>query len=196
MDLTDLGGDWQKFADVWRSKQLQYTWIRSLSGQYTDFWKVTGDALDFALDALNLHSNSLREKLMHLYLEVHPYPECKQMLGQLHNTGQRLAILSNGTHEMLHYAVSTAGFDNYFDAILTADDAKVFKPDFSVYRLAVERLGISAQDICFISSNGWDAWSAKAFGFHVVWCNRNNQPPERLPFAPDTTISTLSELAW
>lgn len=194
-DLAALGVNWQEFSNAWRNRQLQYTWIRSLSGQYADFWKVTGDALDFALDAFNIRECDLRDKLFHLYLQLLPYPECKQVLEQLRGTGLKLAILSNGTNNMLQSAVANACFDDHFDAILSAEESKIFKPHPSVYHLAERHLDVATRDICFVSANGWDAWSAKAYGFHVVWCNRSHQPPERLPFVPDAMIRTLSEIA-
>ncbi len=190
-----LGDQWQAFSDLWRTKQLQYTWLRGLAGRHADFWQVTGDALDFAMAALNFTDGELRDRLMHLYLELSAYPEVPGMLRGLRAGGIKLAILSNGTPTMLASAVRNAGLDDLFDAVLSVEEVGVFKPHPSVYRLATERLQISPDRICFLSSNAWDAFSAKAFGFRVLWCNRLGQMPERIPAAPDGEIEDLSGLS-
>ena len=189
-----LGGKWEALAELWRSKQLQYTWLRGLGGRHADFWQVTGDALDFALTTLDLDDAELRQQLMALYLRLGHYPEVPETLRQLKARGLRLAILSNGSPRMLAAAVDNAGLDGVFDAVLSVEEVGVFKPHPSVYQLAVDRLGIAPGRICFLSSNGWDAYSAKTFGFSVLWCNRFAQAPERIPDTPDGQISTLAEL--
>ena len=189
-----LGDKWQPLAELWRTKQLQYTWLRGLAGHYADFWQVTGDALDFALSTLQLEDRGLRSRLMDLYLILQPYPEVCNTLSQLKQSGPKVAILSNGTPEMLTAAVSNAGIADLLDATLSVEEVKVYKPHPSVYDLACKRLGVSGEQICFLSSNGWDAYSAKAFGFRVLWCNRFGQAPERIPETPDAQIATLAEL--
>lgn len=189
-----LGERWQALSDLWRSKQLQYTWLRGLGGRHADFWQVTGDALDFSLETLKINDPALRERLMSLYLGLSAYPEVPLALRQLKNAGMRLAILSNGTPRMLESAVSNAGLTGLFDAVLSVEEVGVYKPHPSVYRLAVERLNVEAEQICFLSSNGWDAYSAKAFGFQVLWCNRFGQVPERIPAPPDAEIADLGVL--
>ncbi|MGS0742798.1 haloacid dehalogenase type II [Glaciimonas sp. GG7] len=189
-----LGGKWQALAEIWRTKQLQYTWLRSLTGRYADFWEVTGDALDFALDSLALTEPQLRAHLMGLYLRLRAYPEVDATLAALKANGMQCAILSNGSSAMLDSAVKSAGIGHLLDAVLSADDAGIFKPHPSVYQLALDRFGLQADEICFVSSNGWDAYSAKAFGFHVLWCNRFGQASERVPEIPDAQIASLSEL--
>lgn len=189
-----LGERWQALSDLWRSKQLQYTWLRGLGGRHADFWQVTGDALDFSLETLKIDDPALRERLMNLYLGLSAYPEVPLALRRLKDAGMRLAILSNGTPRMLESAVSNAGLTGLFDAVLSVEEVGVYKPHPSVYRLAVERLNVESGRICFLSSNGWDAYSAKAFGFQVLWCNRFGQAPERIPAAPDAEIPDLSAL--
>ncbi|MCP5268145.1 MAG: haloacid dehalogenase type II [Zoogloeaceae bacterium] len=189
-----LGPQWQALSDLWRSKQLQYTWLRGLGGRHADFWQVTGEALDFAMATLNIRDTALRERLMQLYLEISAYPEVPETLQRLQHSGMKLAILSNGTPAMLSAAVDNAGLGSCFDAVLSVEEVGVFKPHPSVYQLAVDRLSLAAGDICFMSSNGWDAFSAKAFGFHVLWCNRFGQPPENIPALPDAEITDLSVL--
>src|ERR1700693_4663878 len=189
-----LGEKRQPLAELWRSKQLQYTWLRGLAGRHADFWQVTADALDFALSTLKLEDATLRARLMNLYLILSVYPEVPDTLKRLKTAGMKLAILSNGTPAMLAAAVANAGITNMFDAILSVEEVKVYKPHPSVYGLACDRLGVAASHICFLSSNGWDAYSAKAFGFRTLWCNRFGQAPERIPETPDAQITTLAAL--
>jgi 2-haloacid dehalogenase len=178
---------------LWRDKQLQYSWLRTLQGRYVDFWQVTGEALDFALEALELDA-SLHGPLMALYRELAPFPEVKRVLEALRAAGHVTGILSNGSPQMLDAAVTGAGLSGLFDAVMSVDAVQAFKTHPSVYRHAAERLGMAPGDIAFISSNGWDAYAASDFGMQVVWCNRYGQPRERLPGQPDAEIATLAEL--
>jgi 2-haloacid dehalogenase len=185
---------WQQLAEVWRTKQLQYTWLRSLTGRHVDFWQLTGEALEFALDSLKLGNAQLHNELMELYLQLSAYPEVRSTLARLKTGGLSCAILSNGSPRMLAAAVNNAGVKDLLDTVLSAEEVKVYKPQPAVYQLAVDRLGLETGEICFVSSNGWDAYSAKAFGFHVIWCNRSGQAPERIPETPEAEIRTLSDL--
>jgi 2-haloacid dehalogenase len=188
---------WQVLSELWRSKQLQYTWLRGLAGHHADFWQVTGDALDFALGSLKIACPGLRERLMNLYLSIAAFPEVPDALQQLKNAGLQTAILSNGTPAMLDAAVANAGLEHMLDAVLSVESVGVFKPHPSVYQLATDHFKVAPERICFLSSNGWDAFSAKAFGFRVLWCNRFAQAPERIPAAPDGELMNLSQLpAW
>ncbi len=189
-----LGEVWQPLAELWRGKQLQYTWLRSLGGRHADFWQVTGEALDFAMASLKLADPALRERLMDLYLHLNAYPEVSATLTQLKAAGLQLAILSNGSPKMLSAAVDNAGITPLLDAVLSVEDAGVFKPHPAVYQLAVDRLGVAQGEICFVSSNGWDAYSARAFGLRVAWCNRFGQAAEHIPAPPDWEIVSLAEL--
>lgn len=189
-----LGEKWQPLAELWRAKQLQYTWLRSLTRCHTDFWQLTADALDFAMATFHLVDPALRARLMDLYLSLSAYPEVASTLRRLKAAGIKLAILSNGTPAMLASAAAGAGIANLLDAVLSVEEVQIYKPHASVYALACARFNASADRISFVSSNGWDAYSAKAFGFRVVWCNRTGQPPERLPETPDAQITTLAEL--
>ena len=185
---------WQPLAELWREKQLQYTWLRGLAGHHADFWQVTGDALDYAMATLQIDDPTLRARLMNLYLVSTSYPEVPHVLKQLKAAGIKLAILSNGTPPMLAAAVTNSGIAELFEAVLSVEEVKVYKPHGSVYRLACDRLNVLAGHVCFVSSNGWDAYSAKAFGFRALWCNRQGQEPERIPETPDAQITTLEEL--
>ncbi len=190
----ELGEDWQRVSDLWRQKQLQYTWLRGLAGHHADFWQVTGDALEFTLATLRIERPGLHARLMDLYLRLVTFPEVPETLRRLKASGRKLAILSNGTPAMLDAVVRSAGLENSFDAVLSVEEVGVYKPHPSVYGLACDRLEILPSRICFLSSNGWDAYSAKAFGMRVVWCNRYGQAPERIPASPDGEIAQLSAL--
>jgi 2-haloacid dehalogenase len=178
----------------WREKQLQYTWLRTLQGRHADFWQVTGDALDFALESLGIGDVALRHRLMKLYLTLDAFPEVPPMLERLKAAGLKTAILSNGSPSMLDAAVKNAKIGQLLDAVLSIEAVGVYKPHPKVYRLAVNRLGIEPRAISFQSSNAWDAYAASAFGMQVVWCNRYAQSPERLPGKPNREITSLAEL--
>ncbi|MPZ55529.1 MAG: haloacid dehalogenase type II [Rhizobiales bacterium] len=179
---------------LWRDKQLQYTWLRSLQGIHADFWQVTGDALDFAIETLKLERPRLRDSLMQLYLTLDAFPEVPSVLERLKRAGLRTAILSNGSPRMLDAAVKNAGLAELLDDVLSVEEVGVFKPSPKVYQLAIDRLGLPATEISFQSSNAWDAYAASAFGMRVIWCNRYGQRRERLPGNPDAEITTLAEL--
>ena len=189
-----LGGKLEPLNALWRDKQLQYSWLRAAQGRHADFWQVTGDALDYAMESLGIADAVLRERLMDLYLTLDAFAEVPDTLAKLKWAGLKTAILSNGSPAMLAAAVDGAKLGALLDAVISVEEAVVYKPHPSVYRLAVERFGIVANEIAFISSNGWDAHAASAFGMRVVWCNRYGQRAERLPGNPDRVIATLSEL--
>jgi len=151
-----------------------------------------GDALDYAMASLKLEDPPLRDRLMGLYLRLDVYPEVKDTLKQLKAGGMKLAILSNGTPRMLAAAAGHSGIADLMDAVLSVEDDKVYKPHPSVYGLAIRRLGLERGQICFLSSDAWDAHAAKAFGVHVDWCNRFGQALERIPERPDGEITSLA----
>jgi 2-haloacid dehalogenase len=189
-----LGDDIDRLTALWRDKQLQYTWLRAAQGRHADFWQVTGDALDFALETIGLKKPGLRDRLMSLYLTLDPFPEVPNVLRKLKAAGMRTAILSNGSPAMLDAAVKAAKLEPLLDAVLSVEDVAVYKPHPKVYQLAVDRLAIPASAISFQSSNAWDAYAASAFGMQVVWCNRYSQRREGLPGSPDREIGSLAEL--
>jgi 2-haloacid dehalogenase len=189
-----LGDDADRLTALWRDKQLQYTWLRAVQGRHAEFWQVTGDGLDYALDTLGIDRPGLRDRLMALYLALETFPEVSETLRRLKAAGMRTAILSNGSPRMLDAIVKRAGIETLLDAVLSVEEAGVYKPHPKVYQLAVDRLGVPAGSISFQSSNSWDAYAASAFGMKVVWCNRYGQRRERLPGAPDREICSLAEL--
>ncbi len=191
---NELGDKAQSLSDMWRGKQLQYTWLRSLMGRYTDFWQITGDGLDYALAAHDIENPDVRARLMDLYMTLDAYPDAVSTLEQLKAAGYATGILSNGSHKMLAAAVEASGLKPLLDEVLSVEDVGIFKPDGRVYQIAVDRLGVQKEEICFVSANAWDAAGAADFGFQVAHLNRFNQPPERLPGEPKAIMKSLSEL--
>jgi 2-haloacid dehalogenase len=189
-----LGDNAERLTVLWRDKQLQYAWLRSLQGRHADFWQVTGEALDFALETLDLHAPGLGDRLMNLYLALAAFPEVPDMLRRLKTAGLITAILSNGSPAMLKAAIGNAGIGGLLDAVLSVEEVGIYKPHPTVYQLAVDRFGLAAGAILFLSSNGWDAYAASAFGMRAVWCNRYGQRRENLPGQPEREIRTLAEL--
>ena len=189
-----LGDRLGHLTALWRDKQLQYTWLRAVQGRHADFWQVTGDALDFALETLNIADPALRARLMNLYLTLDAFPEVPAMLQRLKAAGLRTAILSNGSPHMLRAAVDGAGIGALLDAVLSVEEVGVYKPHPRVYALAAERLAVEPRAISFQSANAWDAFAASAFGMQVIWCNRYQQRRERLPGSPEREIASLAEL--
>jgi 2-haloacid dehalogenase len=189
-----LGNSADQVSAVWRTKQLEYTWLRSLMGQHADFWQVTQDALDYAFEMHAVNDPQLRTDLIEAYLKLACYPEVPGALAELKARGFEIAILSNGTPTMLEAAVKNSGLEELIPKIFSIEQVGIFKPDPRVYQIAVQSLNVKAEEIVFQSSNAWDAAGAAAFGLRVAWINRFGQSPERLPGQPDVEIKLLSEL--
>lgn len=194
-----LGAQADAISATWRSKQLEYTWLRSLMGKHADFWVVTGEALDYALERHDIDADAARQSglhdaLMQAYLQLSPYPEVNTMLAELRSRGIQLGILSNGSPPMLKAAIENAGLATTFDTVLSVESAGIYKPAPQVYQLAVDQLGVKREDILFLSSNAWDVAGAASFGFRVVWVNRFAQPRERLPGQPEAVLTDLTGL--
>jgi len=189
-----LGDKLEQLTALWREKQLQYTWLRTCQGRYADFWQVTGEALDYAMENLGILDPALHQRLMNLYLTLDAFSEVPETLTALKQAGLKTAILSNGSPKMLHAAVTAARIGAVLDAVLSVEEVRAYKPHPGVYRLAVERFGIPASAIAFVSSNAWDAYAASAFGMRVVWCNRYGQNAERLPGNPNLIVTSLADL--
>ena len=189
-----LGDKAQAVSDLWRAKQLQYSLLRSLMGQYVDFWQVTGDALDYALGVFEVQEPGVRQQLMELYLSLDAYPDAAPALERLAGDDRRCAILSNGAPAMLEASVENSGLSQLLEAVISADQAGIYKPDPRVYQLAVDRMEVGKENICFVSSNGWDIAGGAQFGFQVAHLNRFSQPIERIPGKPKAAISDLGQL--
>ena len=185
--------DWPALAEHWRAKQLQYTWLRAITGAHTDFWEVTQNGLDWALEKTgHSHDPALRERLLALYWELQAYPEVPEMLHTLKNAGLNTAILSNGSPDMLDGAVQSAGIADVLDDSLSVQSVGIFKPDERVYDLVGQRFGCAKEEVLFVSSNGWDAAGAAGYGFTTAWVNRAGEPVDRLPWTPHTTLTDLT----
>src|SRR5208282_2872615 len=181
-------------SSLWRTKQLEYSWLRSLMGRHADFWQVTGEALDYAMETLGVEDAGLRTRLMELYLVLSAYPDAKATLEALKRAGRPAAILSNGSPMMLASAVKSAGIGDLLEHVISVEDCGIYKPHPGVYALATKRLGLPAERICFVSSNAWDAAGAALAGFKVAWVNRAGAKPERLPAIPAAEIQSLAAL--
>ncbi len=186
-----LAKAWPQLAADWRTKQLQYTWLRAVTGDHTDFWAVTQDGLDWALEAQGLADPALRERLLALYWELAAYPEVPDMLATLKSSGLKTGILSNGSPEMLDGAVQSAGIEALLDATLSVESVGIFKPASQVYDLVGQHFGSAPDQVLFVSSNGWDAAAAAAYGFTTVWVNRASDPVDRLPGRPHHQMPDL-----
>ena len=186
-------GQGAQLSQTWRTKQLEYTWLKSLMGRYQDFGKVTEAALKFACKALKLDCPpQLRKRLMQAYLHLEPYPEVKEALASLSHC--KLAILSNGSPRMLKALVRNNGLTKAFDMVISVDEVKIYKPSPKVYQLAPKNLKVPRNNIGFVSSNFWDICGAASFGLRTFWINRADNPTDELGYLPEATLTKLTEL--
>ncbi len=191
----ELGPVAEQLSEIWRVKQLEYSWLRGLMGRYVPFSEVTREALSFAFGACGLAENRpLEKRLMQAYQSVPAYPDVVPTLDALLKAGRKTAILTNGSKNMIGSAVKNADLESRITAILSVDDVKTFKPHPSVYQMVLDRFAVETSDVCFITSNGWDAAGAGAFGFRVVWLNRFNRTPETLGPSPNAVVSNMTSL--
>lgn len=191
---ADIGPDGQLLSEVWRAKQLEYSWVRTLMGAYVDFWQLTEQALDFALLKVPSADPTLRSKLLEAYWCLDCYPEVPAVLRGLKDSGARLAILSNGSPAMLEAAVRSAGLDLILDEIFSVDSVRRFKTDQSVYDLVASSWRLYPEAISFQSSNRWDIAGAAKFGCRTVWINRSGQPDEYKDLPPSLILPSLEGL--
>ncbi len=191
--FESLRDSWPVLAEHWRAKQLNYSWLRAVTGAHTDFWEVTQNGLDWALQKTGHDGDAaLRERLLALYWELQAYPEVPEMLHTLKNAGLNTAILSNGSPDMLDGAVQSAGIADVLDDNLSVQSVGVFKPASKVYDLVGQRFGCAKDEVLFVSSNGWDAAAATGYGFVTAWVNRAGEPMDRLPWTPVHTLKDLN----
>lgn len=189
-----IGPRYAELSACWRSKQLEYTWLRSLMGEHVDFWQVTGDALSYAMAQNSIDDSALHDQLMQAYLCLDAFPEVRPVLTLLKRAGIPTAILTNGSPAMIDAAVQSSGLGDLIDHQLSIESVGIYKPAARVYQLAVDALGVAPAAISFQSSNAWDAAGAAHFGFQVAWVNRYAQPKERLPGKPAAEITDLDGL--
>jgi 2-haloacid dehalogenase len=190
-----LADRWQDVAAQWRLKQLQYTWLRAVADAHVNFWEVTANGLDWALDSTGLAGDAaLRQRLLDLYWELSAYPEVPAMLADLKAAGLQTAILSNGSPAMLDGAVQSAGIGDVLDDVLSVESVGIFKPAAAVYDLVGARFGCAKSEVLFVSSNGWDAACATGYGFTSTWVNRAAEPVDRLPWTPAHIMPDLTAI--
>lgn len=190
----EVGDNWEKLASLWRLRQVEYTWLRNSMDEYIDFWQITSDALDYAMETLGIENNELREELLNLYLKLEAYPEVNDLLKKLKQRGLKTGILSNGSMKMLNSAVDNANIREYLDEILSVEDCKIYKPSSKVYDLVKIKMQISKENVLFFSSNAWDMHAASNYGFKTIWVNRFNAKLERLPGKPIDIVNSLDKI--
>ena len=188
-----IGEDWEKFANFWRTTQLEYTWLRSLMGRHRDFWKITEDSLEKSMQVFGVDKN-MKNELLNLYKVLSPYPEVKNVLETLKDQNFKLAILSNGTPSLLNELVSSNDLNNLFDDLFSVEEVKVFKPASKVYEIPTKKYNIKASQITFLSANTWDVSGGGNFGYNSVWVNRNKSKFDLLDYQPKNEVSNLTQL--
>ena len=188
-----LGDKWEGFANYWRTTQLEYTWLRSLMKRHKDFWQITEDSLDKSMNFYNI-DNSMRSELLNLYKVLSPFTEVSDALKKLKKSNYKLAILSNGTPDLLNELVISNQFKDIFDDIFSVEEVGIFKPDSKVYDLPINKYNIEKNEVLFLSANTWDVSGAGNYGYNTVWVNRNNNIFDKLDFESNKQISNLLEL--
>ena len=188
-----MGDKWEGFANYWRTTQLEYTWLRSLMKRHKDFWQITEDSLDKSMNFYNI-DNTMRSELLNLYKVLSPFTEVRDALNKLKQSNYKLAILSNGTPDLLNELVVSNGLKDIFDDIFSVEEVGIFKPDSKVYDLPINKYNIEKNEVLFLSANTWDVSGAGNYGYNTVWVNRNNNIFDKLDFEPNQQISNLSEL--
>jgi 2-haloacid dehalogenase len=189
------GPEAERMSEIWRLKQLEYTWTLTLAGHYAEFWTLTERALDYALARVPSVDKTLKPKLLEAYFQLDAFPDARAALRALKSAGHRTGILSNGSPNMLKGAVDAAQIGGDLDAVLSVDVLKVFKPRPEVYRLVTDHFRCAPSDVTFVSSNRWDVMAGISVGFRSLWVNRSKMPDEYLDFPPQQTLGDLSALA-
>ena len=190
----DVGDKWQDLANLWRLRQVEYTWLRNSMNEYVDFWEITSNALDYAMEVLNIKNIKLRDQLLELYLKLEAYSEVKKVLGKLKDKKFRTGILSNGSRKMLDSAVKNAKIENLLDVVISVEECKIYKPSSKVYDLVEIKTDIHKDKVTFFSSNAWDMHAAANYGFKTIWVNRFQGKLERLPGKPNAIVKSLDNI--
>ena len=188
-----IGNKWESFANAWRTTQLEYTWLRSLMKRHKNFWEITEDSLDHTMETFKIRKD-MRNELLDLYKKLSPYPEVKECLDELKKKKIKIAILSNGTPDLLKELVENNNIRNCFDDIFSIESVGVYKPDSKVYEMPIKKYACNPDNICFMSSNTWDVSGGGIFGYNAVWVNRSNKVFDKLSYKPKFVINNLKEL--
>jgi 2-haloacid dehalogenase len=191
---TEVGSKWQELASLWRLRQVEYTWLRNSMDEYVDFWQITSDALDYAMETLDIENYKLREDLLALYLKLEAYPEVKSVLNNLKQKGFKTGILSNGSNKMLNSAVDNANIRELLNEVMSVEECKIYKPSKKVYDLVQSKMNIKKEKVMFFSSNAWDMHAASNYGFNTIWVNRFNGKLEKLPGKPIHIVNSLENI--
>ena len=188
-----IGAKWETFANFWRTTQLEYTWLRSLMKRHKNFWDITEDSLDKSMKVFNINKN-MKNELLSLYKILSPYPEVREVLKNLKKKNFNLAILSNGTPNLLNELVDSNKLNNLFDDLFSVEEVKIYKPDPKVYKMPIEKYKIKPDEVTFLSANTWDVSGGGKFGYNSIWVNRHNSVFDILDFQPKNEISNLTQL--
>ena len=188
-----IGAKWETFANFWRTTQLEYTWLRSLMKRHKNFWDITEDSLDKSMKVFNINKN-MKNELLSLYKILSTYPEVKKVLQDLKKKNFKLAILSNGTPDLLNELVESNKLNNLFDDLFSIEEVKIYKPDPRVYELPIKKYKIKSDEITFLSANTWDVSGGGNFGYNSIWVNRHNSVFDILDFQPKNEINNLTQL--
>ena len=188
-----IGAKWEAFANFWRTTQLEYTWLRSLMKRHKNFWDITEDSLDKSMKVFNINKN-MKNDLLSLYKILSPYPEVREVLEDLKKKNFKLAILSNGTPDLLNELVENNKLNNLFDDLFSIEEVKIYKPDPKVYELPIKKYKIKSYEITFLSANTWDVSGGGNFGYNSIWVNRHNSVFDILDFQPKNEINNLTQL--
>lgn len=190
----EVGHNWESLASLWRLRQVEYTWLRNSMNEYIDFWQITSDALDYAMETLEIENIKLKQDLLALYLKLEAYPEVKDLLKKLKQKGFKTGILSNGSIKMLNSAVDNANIRDLLDGILSVEECEIYKPSKKVYDLVEKNIKVKKENVMFFSSNAWDMHAASNYGFNTIWVNRFNAKLERLPGKPKNIVNSLEKI--
>ena len=190
---SKIGDNWEDFANFWRTTQLEYTWLRSLMKRHKNFWQITEDSLDKSMKVFNIDEN-MRKDLLNLYKVLSPYPEVKEVLQNLKKKNLKLAILSNGTPDLLNELVASNNLTSLFDDLFSVEEVGIFKPDPKVYGLPLKKYKVQAFEITFLSANTWDVSGGGNYGYNSIWVNRNKSQFDKLDYQPKNEIDNLSQL--
>ena len=188
-----IGDKWEGFANYWRTTQLEYTWLRSLMKRHKDFWQVTEDSLDKSMKAYEIDS-SMRSELLDLYKILSPFKEVPEVLKSLKEKNLKVAVLSNGTPDLLNQLVKSNNLDNLFDDLFSIEEVGIYKPDSKVYDLPIQKYQIKKNEVAFLSANTWDVSGGGNYGYNSIWVNRNNNIFDNLDYKPQNEIKNLKEL--
>jgi len=190
---SKIGDKWENFANYWRKTQLEYTWLRSLMDRHKDFWQITEDSLDKSMKAFKIDIE-MKNELLNLYKILSPYPEVKETLEKLKEKKYKLAILSNGTPDLLNELVKSNDLQDLFNDIFSVEEVKIYKPSSKVYEMPIKKYNIKYEEVAFLSANTWDVSGGGNYGFTSVWVNRNNNIFDNLDYKPKNQITGLDQL--